>query len=104
MTVVNAGTTMWCEYCKVFQLALFVYTLEMYVFDHIFDLLKLLWKAILICIGCAAPLETQTAGSTSTCPYQPWCMGTSMWVQSSNGVQADCVCNCGATWTEYNPL
>lgn len=92
-----------CAVCGFLVTALIGWALGKWVFDPAYDWLRLQWEELTKCPANHV-IERLTDTEYGQCPYQPWCLGTWQRVISSDGISANCECECGANWTAYNPL
>jgi len=92
-----------CAVCGFLVTALIGWALGKWVFDPAYEWLKMQWEKLTKCPSNHI-IERLTATDYVQCPYQPWCLGTWLRVISTDGIPANCECECGANWTAYNPL
>lgn len=92
-----------CAVCGFLVQALISWALAKWVFEPTHNWLKMKWEELTKCPANHV-IEQLTETEYVECPYQPWCLGTWQRVIMSDGISANCECECGANWTEYNPL
>ncbi len=91
-----------CTVCGFLVGTIVGWALGKWVYDPIYEWLVLKWKEWKSCLNNHLIEETECV-EYGQCPYRPWCLGSWQRVIRDYGTSADCECECGAVWTEYNP-